>query len=428
MGGKLSFTCINSYAIPTYRIMRHTLLSFIKDSSYVVIGAGLSLLCNYFFHFYVSRALGPKDYGVYNALLSFSLLLTLPFGAISLAVANETVRLEKEKISDYIRQLLFFNITFAVFLFVLLLINIKWISTFLHIDNPLLILITFLIPVISLFPSILIGVLQGLQFFKPYALVTTSVQLFRLVFGVILVILGLKVFGALLGTIFGAVAGLMLLLFFIRSYLSWPPFKRKGERIKQTIKKSLSYLGYTGAFFSLMYVDVPLVRHFFTAQETGFYSAAALLGKVPVYLIGSMGMVIFPKVVEMRKQNQAHFRFFTIALFIALVLLTIIAISYILLAKLVVKMLFGSAYIPAVPLVKHFGLSAIPLTLASVTVRYFIGIENRRFLYLVWLCALGFVVSFCLFHPMPDWAIWWLSLWSFLIIVSVFVGNLFFKD
>ncbi|MCD6213775.1 MAG: oligosaccharide flippase family protein, partial [Candidatus Desulfofervidus sp.] len=249
--------------------MKKTILSFIKDSSYVIIGAGLSLLCNYFFHFYVSRALGPKDYGVYNALLSFSLLLTLPFGAISLAVANEAVRLEKEKIPDYIRQLLFFDITFAAFLFVLLFINIKWISAFLHIDNLLLILTTFFIPVIFLFPFILNGILQGLQLFKPYALVTTSVQLFRLIFGVTLVILGLKVLGALLGSILGSIAGLMLLLFFIRDYLSWPAFKRRDERIKQTIKKSLSYLGYTGAFFSIMYVDVPLVKHFFTAQETG---------------------------------------------------------------------------------------------------------------------------------------------------------------
>ena len=408
--------------------MKKTLLSFIKGSSYVVTGTGLSLLCNYFFHLYVSRALGPKDYGVYNALLSFSLLLTLPFGAISLAVANDTVGLKREKISDYIRQLLFFDITFAALLFVLLLINIKWISTFLHINNSLLILTTFLIPVISLFPFILIGILQGLQLFRPYALVTTSVQLFRLIFGVTLVILGLKVFGALLGTIFGAVAGLMLLLFFIRGYLSWPPFKRKGEKIKQTIKKSLSYLGYTGAFSFFMYVDIPLVKHFFTSQQTGFYSIAALLGKVPVYLVGSMGMVVFPKVIEMRRQNQAHFRFFTLTISIATILLIIMAISYILLARLIVKMLFGVAYLPAIPLVKHFGLCAVPLALASIAIKYFIAIEKRHFLYLLWLCVGGFVVSFYLFHPSPDWAIWWLGLWSFLIIVSVFVGNLFFKD
>lgn len=404
--------------------MKEAFLSFVKGSSYVVVGAGLSLLCNYFFHLYVSRALGPRDYGTYNALFSFSFLLVLPFGAISLAVASEVVRLAREKIADYIKQLLFFNIIFAILLLVLLLINIRWVNAFLHINNLWLILVAFLIPVISLFPVIFIGILQGLQLFRPYALVSTSLQFFRLVFGVLLVMLGFRVFGALFGTILGAIGGLMLLLFFIKDYFSWPLLKRRGGRVKETIKKSLFYLGYTGAFSFLMYVDVPLVKHFFTAQETGFYSAAALLGKVPVYLVGSMGMVMFPKIIEMKRQNQAHFRFFTVATLIALILLIIISVIYIFLARLVIKMIFGNAYLPAVPLVKRFGLCAIPLTLAALSIKYLISMEKKNFLYLIWLCVTGFVVSFCIFHPLVDWVIWWLGLWSLLITASLFAGNL----
>jgi O-antigen/teichoic acid export membrane protein len=337
-------------------------------------------------------------------------------------VASEIIGLKN--ISEYIKQILFFNLVFATILFTLMLINIKVVANFLHINSFSLLLITFLIPILSLFPFSLNGILQGLQLFRPFAMVNLSLQFFRLVFGVPLVIIGFGIFGALSGSFLGAICGLMLVLFFTRFYLSWPPFKIRGGRIKQTIKKALSYFGYTGAFFFLLYIDIPLVKHFFTSQQTGFYSAAALLGKVPVYLIGSMGMVVFPKIVEMKRHNKPHFRFFTLAILIALLLLIIIAIGYVLLAKLAVKMLFGNAYLPAVPLVKYFGLCAIPLALASISVSYSLGIEKKRFLCVLWLCALGFVVSLCLFHSLPHWAIWWLGIWSLMITVSVFAGNL----
>jgi len=407
--------------LKTNKKMKQIIFQFIKNAFYVFSSVGLSMVANYFFHLYVSRILGPAKYGIYNALFSTTILFTLPFAAINLVVAREIVVIDKNKLKNFLQQAFFLAFILTGILFVVLLCSLKWISSFLHIKSFLLLFITFLIPIISIFPITLAGVLQGLQLFRPFALVGFSSQFFRLIWGVLLVSLGFEIVGALLSSVLGAICALCLAIYFLKDYFKWPFVRFQNGKSKALLFKTLFYSTYTGAFSFLMYIDVPLVKHLFSAHETGLYSAAALLGKVPIWLVGSIGSVVFPKIVEMKKQNQPYFRFYITALLVCFVALVVGALGYYLLAPYVIKILFGAAYLNSIPLLRLFGLTAIPLSLASIAVRYALAIEDKRFLYFHWFSNFGFVFSVYVMHPSLKYAIIWLGLWSTII----FIGSLF---
>ena len=58
--------------------------------SFLVATAGVNV-SNFLFHIVVSRLLGPSHYGVVGALLSLLALLTVPFGAVQLAVTQAVI-------------------------------------------------------------------------------------------------------------------------------------------------------------------------------------------------------------------------------------------------------------------------------------------------------------------------------------------------
>jgi len=379
------------------------------------------MVVNYFFHLYVSRALGPAKYGIYNSIMSTTLLFTLPFAAINLVVAKEVVAIKRNELKIFLQQALSMTLILCGILFVTLLCSLKLILSFLHIKNILFGFIMILIPISSIFPITLAGVLQGLQLFRAFALISFSSQFFRLLWGVLLVGVGFEISGALLGSVLGGTCALLLATYLLKEYFEWPFSKFRKRKIKNLLLKIFFYSTYTSAFSLLIYIDVPLVKHFFSAYETGLYSAAALLGKVPIWLVGSIGSVVFPKIVEMKKQNQPYFRFYITSLSICFIALILCALGYYFLAPYVVKALFGKAYLKAIPLLQLFGLAAIPLSLASIAVSYALALEDKKFLYLQWLCISGFVFSVCVMHPALKYTILWLGLWSTII----FIGSLF---
>ena len=403
--------------------MKGTIIHFIKNSFYVLNSVIFSMIFNYFFHLYVSRALGPEEYGIYNTLISTATLVILFLGSINLVVAKEVVILDKEKLKDFLHQLLFFICFFVIILCILLFSSVKYISSFLHIKDLSLLFITFLIPITCIFLNGLIGVLQGLQFFRSFALVGFSSQFFRMIWGIFLVSIGYGVAGALLGSVLGFLFALFLAICFLKKYLKWPFIKFDIQKFKYLMFKNFFYSAYISAFSFLIYIDVPLVKHFFSDYETGLYSASALLGKVPIWLVGCIRNVLYPKIIEMKKFNQSYFHFYLFVILICFIGLILCASGFYFLAPIFIKILFGKAYLNAIPLLKLFALTTIPLSLVAIAVNYALATENRKFLYLHWICNFGFVFSMYAFHPSVKYAIIWLGLWSSII----FIGSFFLE-
>src|SRR3989344_5430210 len=132
-------------------------------------------------------------------------------------------------------------------------------------------------------------------------------------FGLILVFLGLGVFGATLGIFSSYIISLLVGFFLIRNY-----FKKYNKKLNTKIVYKYSWpvfivlLSLT-LFYSL---DVMLVKYYFDDVTAGYYAAAALLGRIAFFVSFAIVSVLFPKVAEMHALGKENLHLLKKALFL----------------------------------------------------------------------------------------------------------------
>jgi len=221
----------------------------------------------------------------------------------------------------------------------------------------------------------------------------------KLIFAVLLVYLGLRVVGATLGLVLGYLCTLLLALFLLRPLLSSRQdagdcslkLERAGDYFLAVALTSLCYM-------VLINVDILLVKHFFNSSQAGHYAAASILAKIVFYLPGGIIMVMFPRASELyalREESQAILKK---SLFYAVVLCSSVVLLYFILPSLVVKLLFGKEYIPAVPLIGTFGLAMFFFVLANILSVYQLSVNKLKFLKILVVATILEITLVIIFH------------------------------
>lgn len=137
------------------------------------------------------------------------------------------------------------------------------------------------------------GVLQGVQRFRLLALSLLAAALVRLASGSALVAVGLGPSGALAGVAIGYIASGLLALLAV-------PTERRAQpqaRISAPSLRSLAaILAASLALAAPTSLDVALVKHFFPAAEAGLFMAVAVLGRVVLFVPLAVSFIALPKV------------------------------------------------------------------------------------------------------------------------------------
>ena len=123
------------------------------------------------------------------------------------------------------------------------------------------------------------GFLQGLLKFPFFAFTQIAGVIARIIVGVVLVLLGFKVFGAVLAAFFTIFVAYLLGFIPLRFLFK----KEKGESdVKIPTKELIQYfLPVTVTVLclsSFISIDVILVKHFFYPLQAGFYGGLSLVG------------------------------------------------------------------------------------------------------------------------------------------------------
>src|SRR3989344_8397842 len=300
--------------------------NLIKDNLSLFITMFLAYIINYFFHFYVGRKLGPEDYGIFGVLLSIVYIVVMPLMAIqttlSKYVAELYVKNEKEKLSYlFLRSLKNIGIL-GIIISILFIIVSPLLSSFLRINviSPLIILgssimFAFLVPIIR-------GFLQGMQKFKLLGSTFIIESLSKIFIGIPLIFLGFGVNAAIGGFALSFVLPLILFIYFIKIGF----FKEKKIKFNtsQIYKYSFPVLLMLIALTGLYTWDVVLVKRFFNPVEAGQYAALSLFGKIIFFATLSIGMVMFPKILELNSQNKTHSSLLFKSIVMALLLVMVI--------------------------------------------------------------------------------------------------------
>lgn len=400
--------------------------NFYKYSIFIFICSLITNAAGYFFHFFVGRILGPASYGVLGALLTILYIINVPFNTIQTTIANFTSQLITGHNKEAVKRLLtaslkkIFIYSFVVFLVYVLLS--KFIAKFLKIDETSLVVLSGLLFIVSLLLAVTWGVMQGLQFFKSLGYSMIIQGIIKLVFGLIFVLVGFAVKGAIFAIILSYLIPFFLTLITLRLYVG------KGEKMHNTkdiFGYSIPVLIAMMSITLMFSLDIFLVKHFFTEIEAGYYAALAMLGKVIYFGSISIVYVMFPKVVELnaKKMKTKHILFKSL-LIVLLFCITSVLFYYIF-PEFTVNMLFGNEYIGIVPLLGRFAIFMSLLSLVYVLIFYNLSLQRKSFIYILVLFNILEVVLLYIYNSSINQVVNMLFYLSFILFIVMFVYTLF---
>lgn len=359
-----------------------------KSIGIMFVFTSLTNFINFIYHVIIGRLLGPSEYGVLASVLSLLFIAGAVAGTIETTSAkyastylagDDTVRIKSFFYSITKRVLLF---TVVIFMVILLFLN--RFMDFLKIDSAFPLIFLGIMIIENSLIAIGRGTIQGMKKFKSLGINLLLESVIKLGLGVILIYAGLRASGAILGFVLATLFAYFLIFFPMQSVLR---LKENGD-IKNRIDikkfyKDIFFILISTVLISLFsYTDIILVKHFFSSQETGYYSAAAQIGRIILFFPGAVNLVIFPRFSEKFAKKEKNQGTLIKSLAIVFVISAFLLIFYFLWPELIVRIIYGSVYSDAAGLVFRYGIFMTFVSLIYVQVYYFISIE--KFWYLIY--------------------------------------------
>src|SRR3989344_5621663 len=371
------------------KTIEHELIS---GSFYVFIGITFSSFLAFVLNLYIARNLSYSDYGIFASIMSLITLLAIPSSSISAVIVRFATlffsKKEDAKAGAFYIKSFKYLLVFNFFLSVALIVFFPLISNFLKIDDPGLIILAIISVALFYMATLNVAFLQSLFKFKLLGLLYSFAGIGKLFGGVILILMGLKVYGALLATFIFSLIDYIFSFFPLKRVIS-----NAGKEVSVGRREFVYYAVPTSvAIFSLssfISTDVILVKHFFNSSEAGFYGGLYLIGKVVFYFTGSIPMAMFPLIVK-RHANQENFNnLFYIALIIVLIPSILITVFYFIFPEFTIKLFLGrEGYVSIAPYLGLFGVLLTIYSINNVFINFFLSIKET----LVSLIALFFAL------------------------------------
>ena len=390
-----------------------------KYGSIMLIATLIAGVCNYVYQIYMGVALGPEDYGVFGALFAIFYIISILGGTIQTSMTRFVSKLKAEDdygnigflLSGMTKRMAILGVL-AFFIFVL---ASQHIAEFLKIETKPVIIVGATL-LFSLLLPVGRGALQGLQRFVLLGMNGVLNASLKLLFGIILVSVGFGVSGALGAVVIATVFALVAALVPVRSL-----FKQKSSEFdffglyKYTFPAMVAMFCFTvPANF-----DVIIVKHFFAAHDAGLYTATSVLGKILIFLPMAISMVMFPKVSEMHTQNKGTFGLLNRCLIYTGMLSGVAAIGCFSFPSSVARIVFGSEYIGAAPLIRLYGVAMFFFSLTVVVMFYNLAVHSLGYVYIFAFFTFLLIGLLSLFHS---------SLMEMITILVVIEVMLFFSS
>ena len=298
----------------------------------------------------IARVLGPEGQGIYSLILLFPTIILL-VGSLGIEAANVYFTGSKKyEIKDILSNSLLIGIILGaalIFLF-FMIFQLNIFQDFIHSNNikPIYLwLIVLTIPASLIFGFIRSTFLgqEKIVLYNKLNILQTSLQ-FLGVF-VLLILLKQGVFGAVLSYLITTFIILLIVILLIAK-ITKLSLKFNKKLSKDAIKYGVKcYFGNIAQFLNYR-LDMFLVAIFLNTTAVGFYGLAVGIAEKLWMLPGAISTVLFPRISSLNDEKAndltpkvARNTFF-ITFMLSLVLLVI--------STPVIRILFGSAFLPSV--------------------------------------------------------------------------------
>ena len=339
----------------------------------MVVGSNISNFFAYAYNFLFFRLLGSQQYGELVSILAVLGLLTSMFSffgvVITKFVSSSNEDQTKATLSWFERTSNFLALGISLLLF----ISSYGLAVFLKLD---LVQILLLIPLIFLSVKNLLykSFMNGLLRFKEVVISTNVDMILRLSISAVLVLIGLKVFGALIGFILATALGILFSKYLIRDVKytdEYKNFKNSKEVLSFNFPVFLNSL----AIMSFFTFDVILVKHFFTSNssDVGIYASLSNMGKIIFYALAPVSAVMFPLISKENSKGKSTRNIFYLSLFLISSGIAVVLFSYKFYPEIILNLLWGSQALSGSRYLFSFGLIMSIFSLNNLVVNYFVS-------------------------------------------------------
>jgi O-antigen/teichoic acid export membrane protein len=332
---------------------------------------------NYIFQVVMARMLGPVEYGTLAVLTSIIYIFGVPTLSIQTIVSKHTTKLavkgEYGKIRGFFEFMTKKCLLIALVIFIVFSIFSFGLSKLLDIPIWLLIFTgTFLFGAF-IYP-VSAGIIQGIKKFSLLGWNNIANYSFKLVLSIILVIIGFKVYGAVLGFLAGMIFGFLILINPIKKI---EKFKKDKEEIN-IFSKDILITFFALLFIVLIYsIDVIFARIFFTKDIQGEYAVISMIGKIILFGALGIGYAMFPIASEGFERGNKTRDIFKKALLGTLLWCFVIVAGFSLFPELSIRILFGSQYIVLKNILSYVAIAFSFASLLNLFVLY--KLSNNKF-------------------------------------------------
>lgn len=344
----------------------------------LLFSAGSSGL-NYLFQIIMANMLSVSDFGIYNSINSFAANVVVIFTPLSIMACKFTALSEGQYGKN--RRVYHKLIKFSCIIIVgMMLIGgiFSTIKNKLRLDSMFTLQIFFLMIGISGLYGIAYSIIQGMKCFIIYGVVGNLLIIFKIVLSVFNLKYGMGIHGIIYAMLLSYTVVLIIQCIFIMKSMN------DGETFFEISNREiLSLYGTTfiANVFCSFYMnggEIIFMTLIYDSEEIALYSSAIMLGKVSLYVVSILSIVLFPTFASQsqHKNNDAKL------LYKSIIISVIIAGIYILLlgilGKFIIPFFFGTEYNAAIELIPYVAVFVLPLSALSIVHYYVLGVGELK--------------------------------------------------
>lgn len=360
-----------------------------------IIANGLS----YLYHLYLGRRLGPEGYGEFSSLNSFIYLLMVATTVVATSLTKYFSKCKAHNTLDqahdlYIRSnAKLFRYLFSGFLMAIILSFP--LTVHLHLSSWGNILLVYLVFCFFTLNSVNNSLFSGFQKFGLTAFSSTLTIFMRFVFAVPAAAFG--VFWTMFSYGIANILTYLTTTIFAKKLLT-PNRKRFDISIQSMLRSNIEVFIIMFAMTSLYSTDIVLVRSLFSAKEAGWYAGVAVLGKIIFYASAAIGQVVLPVVAERSYNGKKTLKVMGSAIAMVSVISFVCLLIFAIFPKMVIHLLFGSSYDPAVPYLFPFAVFMVMYSVINIIVMGLIASSKTGIWRVFAFAAIAQCIGIYLFH------------------------------
>ncbi len=356
----------------------------VKGSLFVFSISMLANILSYLYQIIMGNLMSVSDFGTINALLSLSLLLSIPSGMItSLSVSMSAYYRATEKracLVDFTKKMAKYATLFAVAVFAVGVLCSRLIARVLQIENASYVVAAVLIAALGCITTVFTGVLQGLQRFGSYSFYSVVSLGSRLLFSVLFALAGGGLVGGVVALLFSSVTGMLYGMLALQDLWRAPSTEKAVLRHSEIDRYFLRSFWFQLYLLLMSNGDVLLIKIFSSASEAaGVYASGSTIGKIVLYLSNALVAVLFPLVAEKSSLGKSTLSLFKKSILLGGGTVLLCSAGILLLGRLMIPLLFGERYRQAIDLLVPIICYVIPVALLTILINYLMPIGRVRF-------------------------------------------------